>query len=115
MTYVTSDKQDWDKEFRLTSTSLCISIIFLAVAIVSVGFFVGTTPQVRRMTDDNHSRVSACYALLCTGFCTHAYQDCEELKIRIETARLDISHPWAQPGFFFSEGRQPGKMCLSSV
>jgi hypothetical protein len=74
-----------DKEFRLTSAFFCISIIFLAVAIVSVGFFVGTTPQVTRMADDNHSRVSTCYALLCTGFCTPVHQDLEEIKIRIET------------------------------
>jgi hypothetical protein len=62
VTYVPSDKQNSDEEFRLTSTFLCTGMIFLTVAMGSVVSFVGTTLQVKRMTDDYHGRALACYA-----------------------------------------------------
>jgi hypothetical protein len=113
VTYVPSDKRSSDKEFRLTSTLFCIGIMFLAVATVSVDFFVGTTSQVTRMTDDNHGQVSAlCLPLYRLLYA--AYQDCEELSIRIKADSFrysrrtaHLSHLWAQQGLFISERRQP--------
>lgn len=49
-----SDTESSDKEFGLTSSLLCMCVIFRAVATVSVASFVGTTPQATWMTDDNH-------------------------------------------------------------